>query len=453
MPTQHTPDPQAAQVAAGQAKHLAGQLAQFLAPLLEELDAALDRRLVRTFVDTLVAILRFRDRSRGLLLSELGAQVLSPAQAPAGTKRLSNLLRSPKWSGALISHFLWRQASTYLRETIQGEDDALVVWDESVLEKPESLAAEGLCPVRSSKAARLKHIKPGYYHPPQGGPVFVPGLRWLGVLVLGWQAPPRVAAMRWWTTRGEQASDRRAEEQALLRACHHAWGRLVLHIWDRGFAGDPWLSEVLPRQLRFVLRWPKRYHLQDEQGRERPAWQIARGKRSWGQIRLWDPHRRIWRQVGVLALPVKHPHHPEQLWLVISRPGHGRPPWYLLTNEPQLFRQDAERIVRAYTRRWQIEWAWRYGKSELAMESPRLWFAENRETLLLMVTLLYDFLLTLLAPTLEPLRTWLLDTWCHRTGKRSQQALAPLYRLRSALSALWLVYRPPPLLDLLQTPG
>jgi len=155
----------------------------------------------------------------------------------------------------------------------------------------------------------------------------------------------------------------------------------------------------------------------------------------------------------VLALPVKHPHHPEQLWLVISRPGHGRPPWYLLTNEPQLFRQDAERIVRAYTRRWQIEWAWRYGKSELAMESPRLWFAENREKLLLMVTLLYDFLLTLLAPTLEPLRTWLLDTWCHRTGKRSQQALAPLYRLRSALSALWLVYRPPPLLDLLQTPG
>jgi hypothetical protein len=39
-------------------------------------------------------------------------------------------------------------------------------------------------------------------------------------------------------------------------------------------------------------------------------------------------------------------------------------------------------------------------------------------------------------------RTWLLRYWCHRTGKWSQEALAPLYRLRSALSRLWLAYAP-----------
>jgi len=37
--------------------------------------------------------------------------------------------------------------------------------------------------VRSSKAKRLSHIKPGYYNPPTR-PIVVPGLHWLaGVLV------------------------------------------------------------------------------------------------------------------------------------------------------------------------------------------------------------------------------------------------------------------------------
>ena len=94
----------------------------------------------------------------------------------------------------------------------------------------------------------------------------------------------------------------------------------------------------------------------------------------------------------------------------------------------------------AYGRRWQIEMTWRYSKSELAMESPRLWFWENRAKLLLMVSLAYAFLLSLLDPLLREPRAWLLSHWCHRTGKRSQKTLAPLYRLRSALSALWLAH-------------
>ena len=78
---------------------------------------------------------------------------------------------------------------------------ALTLWDESVLEKSESIALEGLGPVRSSKAARLKRIKPGYYHPPGGPPVFVPGLQWIAIMVAGYSGPPTLAAMRWWTRR------------------------------------------------------------------------------------------------------------------------------------------------------------------------------------------------------------------------------------------------------------
>src|SRR5437588_11923530 len=99
-----------AAIAAG----LTGQLAQFLFPLLVELDRRLDKRLVRTFVQLVAVILTFRDRVNGLLLSELGGYLLSPDQAPAGTKRLSNLLHSTKWSAALIRDYLWQRASEQL---------------------------------------------------------------------------------------------------------------------------------------------------------------------------------------------------------------------------------------------------------------------------------------------------------------------------------------------------
>ncbi len=104
--------------------------------------------------------------------------------------------------------------------------------------------------------------------------------------------------------------------------------------------------------------------------------------------------------------------------------------------------QDAWNVVFAYARRWQIEMTWRYNKSELACESPRLWSWENRLKLLLMVSIVYAFLLTLLDESWSALRSWLLRYWCHRTGKRCRQAATPLYRLRWALSRLWLTYPP-----------
>ena len=63
------------------------RLADFLSSLLCALDARLDRRLVHTFSLLVEAIIRFRHRQHGLLLSELGAYLLSPDKAPAGTKR------------------------------------------------------------------------------------------------------------------------------------------------------------------------------------------------------------------------------------------------------------------------------------------------------------------------------------------------------------------------------
>jgi hypothetical protein len=85
------------------ARELQRELAAFLAPRLQWLDARLDRRLVQTCVSGIVALLEWRNRAHGLLLSELGAYVLDPAHAPAGTQRLSHLLRAPHWAASAVS--------------------------------------------------------------------------------------------------------------------------------------------------------------------------------------------------------------------------------------------------------------------------------------------------------------------------------------------------------------
>ena len=331
-----------------------------------------------------------------------------------------------------------------MRHLEQQEQPIYAVWDESVWEKPESLAMEDLGPVRSSKAHRLTHYKPGYYHPPRR-PIFVPGLNWLGLILVGpkakWGAPV-LTAMRWWSSRGLHAEKKRKLEAGLLLNCVAAWGQGVIHVFDRGFAGSPWLRFCFVLQQHLVVRWPHGQYLIDEHGQARKAWQIARGKRPWDRRRIWNAHLNRHLDTAVLAFPVRHPDFAVPLFLVVSRQGKGRRPWYLLTTEQVQTPEQAWKIVFPYTRRWEIEATWRFSKSELGFECPRLRDWENCRKLLLMVTLAYAFLLTLMQEKARPLRMWLLRHFCHRTGKKARQASLPLYRLRLALSRLWSAHPP-----------
>ena len=87
------------------AQGLGWGLMQFLAPLVFELDRHLDKRLVRTLVQSIEAILAIRSRVNGLLLSELGGYLEPMGKATAGSKRLSRLLHSCKWSAWLMDQF------------------------------------------------------------------------------------------------------------------------------------------------------------------------------------------------------------------------------------------------------------------------------------------------------------------------------------------------------------
>ncbi|HET8669135.1 MAG TPA: hypothetical protein VFM05_00510 [Candidatus Saccharimonadales bacterium] len=145
-----------------------------------------------------------------------------------------------------------------------------------------------MCAVRSTKAARLKRIKPGYFNPPGGRPIFVPGFNWLQLLVTGLQGAPLLAHLGWWTTWGEKASQRRVEEGKILRNVARRWGRHIIHIWDRGFAGSPWTTLALDQRLRFIVRWNTRYHLVGPDGQKQQGWKISRGKRSWNHRLVWD---------------------------------------------------------------------------------------------------------------------------------------------------------------------
>jgi hypothetical protein len=418
----------------------------YLKPFLEELHWKVDRRLVKTLLDLIFVILMHRHRNNGLLLSELGDHLLGGERGPAGVKRLASLIHSGKWKSGLIVNYLWKRAEEKVKALRETHAAAYVIWDESVLEKSESLQAEGLCAVRSTKAARLKRIKPGYFNPPSGRPIFVPGFNWLQLLVTGLQGAPVLAHLAWWTTRGEKASKKRELEGKILRNVARRWGRQVIHLWDRGFAGSPWTTLALDHSLRFIVRWNTRYHLVGTDGQKQEGWKISRGRRSWNHRLVWDARRRCQRKTGVIAFPVHLPDDERPLFLVVSHPGYARKPWYLLTTEPVHTPEQAWQIIFAYARRWQIEISLRFTKSEMAFESPRLHQWESRMKFLLIASLAYAFLLSLLPLTDSLFR--LVSTFCHRTGKWSQAISAPLYRLRLALSRLWLTFRPhslPPL--------
>ena len=374
-----------------------------------------------------------------LLISELGSFVAGYAHAPAGTKRISNLLRSKKWTSASIDEFFFHKTTTRIDHLTQAGKRALLLWDESRLEKPESWFLQGLCPVESSKAKRLTRIKKGYYKRPAGR-ICVPGFHWTGVLLSALGEIPSVCQMRWWTTRGKHKEVGTNIMFRMLSQLHQQVGHRLLHVLDRGYANAWTIEWMLHFEQDFLVRWKKNHLLVHEQKGTKQTHQLARSFKARSSKQLRDKERKITKQVSVAWTPVRHPEFGDRaLSLLIVRDKKGlQPPMYLLTSVVVGCAVDAWEMVHSYMHRWGIEQAFRVGKSELGMESPRLWFWENRLKLLGIVALVYDFLLSMLRnwPSWVP---FFLQRWVPRTGRRHREARVPIYRLRLAMANALLV--------------
>src|SRR5260370_32062854 len=126
-------------------------------------------------------------------------------------------------------------------------------------------------------------IKPGFFNPPKGRPICVPGFHWMGLMLAGMSGVPLLASLQGWTTRGSCATTGREAARTMLWYAQHNWGRLLLHIFDQGFAGLPWLVVLGEAQVRFVLRWRADYHLCDLQEHKKSPGQLTGHLRAWQQ--------------------------------------------------------------------------------------------------------------------------------------------------------------------------
>ena len=409
------------------------QVDRYTRQIRADLDAAIDKRLVGTFFNLFVIILMFRERRMGLLLSELGGFLCGHAKAPAGTKRISNLLRSKKWSSSLIDdHFFDRAIERVTALVAQGKRP-LLLWDDSRVEKHESWVCEGLCSVSSSKAQRFTRIRPGYFSPPKQR-ICVPGFQWTGVFLSSLGQAPSVCQMTWWTTRGKYKEDPDNIMWRLLDKVSQQITQPVLHVFDRGYIGEKVLRYLFNFKQDFLIRWKKNtYFLY--QGEAKKIGGISRANKAVSSRIVRDKERKKKKRVTICWTKVQHPEHPHnELTLVIVRDKKSyQGPMYLITSLEVDSQKMAWEMMHSYFHRWEAEQGFRFLKSELGLESPRLWFWDNRMKLMSIVTLVYDFMLQML----RNWRNWaqpFMENYCHRTGERYRQASIPLYRFRMAIS-------------------
>lgn len=408
------------------------QASAYLSPIEQKLYGNIDKRLVQTFFNLFVSILIFRNSKMGLLLSELGAYICGPGHAPAGTKRISNLLRSKKWRHESIDQYLFERTRHRVAQLKQAERRPLLLWDDSRIEKAESWFIQGLCSVHSGVAQRLMKVKRGFYRPPVGR-VCVPGFNWTAVMLSCLGGVPSVCQMSWWTTRGKFKEDGDNIIYRLLRLINKELGGLT-HVLDRGYANAKMLGWLFDFEQNFIVRWKQNHLLIHALKGCKKTHLLARSFKGRSTKIIQDKTRKNTKRVSVAWAEVTHPNFPdEELWLVIVRDKNNfNSPMYILTSIPVEDKATAWHIVFCYIHRWEIEQGFRVCKSELAIQSPRLWWWENRLKLLAIVALVYDFLLGLL----RGWRAWVngfFKNFCHRTGDRYRNASIPIYRLRIAI--------------------
>lgn len=407
---------------------------RYLSTLQKDLSKKIDARYVRTFYNLFIAILMFRNRPMGLLLSELGGFIAGFCSAPAGTKRISHLLGCKKWTYQFVDDFFFNRGKQRIEDLNACSKRPLLLWDDSRIEKSESSFLEGLCTVFSSKAQRLTRIRPGFFNPPEKR-ICTTGYKWTGVMLSALGEVPSVFNMTWWTTKGKDKEHGTNIVYRMLKKLQKEIGSIGLNVFDRGYANANMLEWLIEFEQNYLIRWVSNHQFLNEQGQLKKIHHIARSYKGKSSKRVKDKERKKLKTISIAWAAVRHPEFPDnQLYLIIVRDkNNNNRPVYLISSLPIKDSATAWEMCFSYIHRWEIEQSFRCCKSELGMESPRLWFFDRTLKLLAIVSLVYDFLLRILCNW----KAWtkqLFSTWCHRTGNRYRKAAIPIYRLRAAIS-------------------
>jgi hypothetical protein len=191
------------------------------------------------------------------------------------------------------------------------------IWDGRVREKPESRTLEGLCPVVSRKAKRLHRSSKGLvFNFPPRKPGTVTGMQWTGAFITAMEGMLHVALMSWWSTKAENATRLRTQEEALVRKCVRPWGEMLLHLFDRGYASGPWIQLLQFWKVRFVSRWKKGPCFCDAKGDEKKLWQMGRGKKYCAHTHIPDVQTGEKMPCALWWAPRRHAAYASQLYLV-----------------------------------------------------------------------------------------------------------------------------------------
>ena len=402
-----------------------------LAPFAQALTSECDVRLVRTAV----TLLRFLCASQQhplkvrAIADALACDLIS---CQAWEKRIQNLLASPKWSHHLVQDSLWQQAHELVELAKFTKRDCLVLWDDSVWEKPETLCDPSLGSVRSLQAKRLNRIRPRYYTPPKGV-TCVPGLR-MSALIVATAKDARIAGCEFFNTREHPRGHAHQVRQQQLSQCVNAWGRQPIHVFDRGYAGWPWLQELLDARVRFTMRWNSAFHIQAE-GKVQPVYHSVSGRKR-QKLMVWDAHKRKKKARWVIWRQITHPSDSQQrpMWLVVCS-DRKRKPWYLLTNQPIESKEQARTAILQYSRRWEVEQQFWRLKHQMQLQTVQLRKPCKRLKLLNLVMLAQNMLMSLAFQ--KEVVIQLLHDWCPRRGRRMRTQIKVAFeRIKTARTKL-----------------
>ena len=199
---------------------------------------------------------------------------------------------------------------------------------------------------------------------------------------------PSVCQMSWWTTRGKYKEDPDNIIFRLLRKINEQLGSSVVHVLDRGYASEKMLRYLTIHQQDFIIRWKKNHLLVHAEKGCKKTHLIARSFKAKASKIVRDKVRKNNKSVTMSWASVFHPEFPDnQLYLVIIRDKKNyNSPMYILTSIPIENQGQAWEVMYSYMHRWEAEQSFRFLKSEMGLESPRLWFWDNRMKLLEMVS-------------------------------------------------------------------